>query len=611
MVDLRSPDVLRIVGPGAGAHAGAALAGSPDVDGDGNGEVVVGTPELGPAQAGAVYVVHLSPATRTVDLAVAGPWLALTGSPGARAGAAVAVLGDVTGDRLPDVAVGAPGETTAGRGAAGVVHIVAGGARTGSVSLAGEPGDHRRASRGRRGCEPLDRRRRRRQRDPGRAGRRAGRRPPRPRVRRSGLRRLRFGGREGRRPRAGRRQRAAADRWARGCGTAVTGGAGPGDIALLIGAPFDRKPGSAGGGTVFVRPAPNLPGLVRGEAGCETPAFSVVLDDAPELAQSDPDQLRGQALQLLVRQPASANRVVTAVEAAARPSEIFLPLRLTTYPTTSQEEVLPKLIGEATRSTSRGGDVGEAVNVANALSGAAASSLIVAGPEATGVSPAATSNVDVIAVGVPPGSPRESALRALAGTTGRYASVQGDELQAQAALFDAQRRCETPLPERAERPSGTRSPGRPGARDPGACRGGLPQLRRRFTGETAFVDLVLSWTSADAEIDVYRITVGASDGRRIIFRGQELKDALAGMPVCERGIRLTAAGGATFATFRIGFGGEDASAARHRRHRINRGGGSRGHNALAGGGVALYQQFFAPPPGVAEEAVPSSACGTG
>jgi len=111
-------------------NLGFAVAGGGDVDGDGLDDVLVGAPlsDVGAlANAGRAWLVHGKTDTAPVDLAEVG-----TGVGGfvirgfdvdARAGDAVAVLGDVNGDGLADVAVGAPlGD--AGGGNSGQVYVV-------------------------------------------------------------------------------------------------------------------------------------------------------------------------------------------------------------------------------------------------------------------------------------------------------------------------------------------------------------------------------------------------------------------------------------------------------------------------------------------------------
>lgn len=96
-------------------QAGAAVAGAGDVDGDGLEDIVVGVPLANPAggNSGRAYVVFGRTSTTTVALsAVAGGTggFVINGIAGLdQAGDAVAGAGDVNGDGLCDVIVGAPG----------------------------------------------------------------------------------------------------------------------------------------------------------------------------------------------------------------------------------------------------------------------------------------------------------------------------------------------------------------------------------------------------------------------------------------------------------------------------------------------------------------------
>jgi hypothetical protein len=109
-VDLKHLDSggYRIAGAEKGQDAGFATAAAGDVNGDGRGDILVGAfLPLAGYRGGRVYVVFGHPDRAPVDLAhlgangiaIRGPWTA---------GPYLAALGDVNGDRLADVVVGAP-----------------------------------------------------------------------------------------------------------------------------------------------------------------------------------------------------------------------------------------------------------------------------------------------------------------------------------------------------------------------------------------------------------------------------------------------------------------------------------------------------------------------
>jgi hypothetical protein len=133
---------FRIDGAARGDVAGVAVAGAGDVNGDDHADVVVGVANAdnnGRTNSGSVYVVYGSPAPTGVDLA------AVSSAEGFRidgaatrdgAGLSAAAGGDVDGDGLDDVIVGAPGADNNGRNLSGSAYVLYGSAAASTVDLA-------------------------------------------------------------------------------------------------------------------------------------------------------------------------------------------------------------------------------------------------------------------------------------------------------------------------------------------------------------------------------------------------------------------------------------------------------------------------------------------
>jgi hypothetical protein len=149
-IDLRTAPAgsYRIAGAG-GQVQGWALAAAGDQDGDGLGDLLVGELAGGDALASshgpsAAFVVRGRTGGDVAlgDLGTSGTTL-LDAVAGDRAGQSVALAGDLTGDGLPDLVIGAPLADPGGRSRAGSAFLVPGGQPAGTLDLRRIPGVRR------------------------------------------------------------------------------------------------------------------------------------------------------------------------------------------------------------------------------------------------------------------------------------------------------------------------------------------------------------------------------------------------------------------------------------------------------------------------------------
>jgi len=116
---------IALVGARAGDRAGIAVSGAGDVDGDGLADLLVGAQESGEGGVNGAAYLLRGPLTSSQSLADAPTHL--RGTPGSLAGS-LAGLGDTNGDGLGDFAVGAYLDSSGGYSEVGAVYVWHGGA---------------------------------------------------------------------------------------------------------------------------------------------------------------------------------------------------------------------------------------------------------------------------------------------------------------------------------------------------------------------------------------------------------------------------------------------------------------------------------------------------
>jgi hypothetical protein len=131
---------FRIDGGNAGDEAGTSVAGAGDMNGDGRSDVIVGAPQASNSSlhfSGSAYVVFGQANPTPIDLDHLGSrGFRIDGAgAGDEAGFSVAKAGDVNGDGVSDVIVGAETASNNNRALSGSAYVVFGKASTSGVAL--------------------------------------------------------------------------------------------------------------------------------------------------------------------------------------------------------------------------------------------------------------------------------------------------------------------------------------------------------------------------------------------------------------------------------------------------------------------------------------------
>ena len=124
---------IEVLGANTGDASGTTVASAGDFNGDGFDDLLIGSPAR--SSGGLAHIVFGGAALENVSLAVSsfGGWTLLGESAGDEAGLSLAAAGDVNGDGLADVIVGAPGANSD----AGRSYVVFGRSGSGTIDLSG------------------------------------------------------------------------------------------------------------------------------------------------------------------------------------------------------------------------------------------------------------------------------------------------------------------------------------------------------------------------------------------------------------------------------------------------------------------------------------------
>jgi hypothetical protein len=497
--------------------------------------------------------------------------LVVTGAAGEQLGASVSGIGDVGGDPLPDIALGAPAASRAnGRRLAGAVYVVYGrsdtalpvtlpagpdvalpitgadsGDRFGTTLAAGDPW---RLLVGAPYADPLGRRSAgavyallRTAVAPGALGIDAAF------LDRGGVRL------------AGRDAYSFSGRAITGAPGIVVGGtwrtatehvAEPKAVATPVAAPDV--------------PAPPPPGATTSVAGCQTiGTVEVVLDGSQTLQKSDPQQLRREAVMLLLTRPSSARTVLGAITIGSRPTQVFLPLAVAGDAFNAELGTLRGLLEERTVLATGATDYLYGLEVGRLQNPQPGAEILVTdavhGMNPDFQPPAGTPRIYVIELMHDGARPGEAPLRKLARATGGDLLPVNDlaELPTTLDQIVAALECEVGLPTTADTTgeTQTQTPHPGDIPPPLALTPNTPArtFTTRLPEQTRIVAMTASWDQRTTSPLLDSIAIKAGKRRTMTISSRTLAHVLGerGRPVRVGPLSVRARAGSTFITLRI------------------------------------------------------------